>query len=436
MYTKGGVPVPLTELERQELAELRQENEKLKKEYEALDIRARNFARESFLIELMGEHCITPEEYAQGLKEFSIEFNTDRFLVVAIQNDNDLTNFISPHTATQEGLRYVRFLVRNVVEELINEKNHCQVILVRGGTYALVNLKEDTETGLASVYDAARRATEIFESHYDSILNFSISRVYEGCENIYKAYDDVMELIQYRAMAGDETRVLRYDLQTEAHLPKERVEHFEFEHALGSYIQSGDYEAARELVHKMLNAEFNHTRPTVQVFMIRAYGIINDILHVFDSFEEYFSPEFLVELQAGPRIVNAVSLADISRELDDIFDAIIARQQAREQEPGWVQRAVEYIDENYTDQNLNVANVADAVSINPVYLSRMLKKYRNIRPLDYIHQKRIEQAKILLGQGTTVKDTLTQVGYSSALTMNRAFRKFEDTTPGAFYREK
>jgi two-component system response regulator YesN len=76
------------------------------------------------------------------------------------------------------------------------------------------------------------------------------------------------------------------------------------------------------------------------------------------------------------------------------------------------------------------------VGINPVYLSRMLKKYRSIRPLDYIHEKRIAKAKSLLSQGITVKDTLGQVGYSSALTMNRAFRKFENTTPGAFYREK
>ena len=83
-----------------------------------------------------------------------------------------------------------------------------------------------------------------------------------------------------------------------------------------------------------------------------------------------------------------------------------------------------------------VIRVADAVDINPVYLSRMLKKYRNLKPLEYIHQKRIEKAKQLLGQGVTVKDTLPQVGYSSALTMNRAFRRFEDTTPGAFYREK
>lgn len=149
-------------------------------------------------------------------------------------------------------------------------------------------------------------------------------------------------------------------------------------------------------------------------------GIFNDILHVFDSLEEEFSPEFLVELQASPEL-SVPAPPEISRELDAIFDAIIARQQQEEQEPAWVQRAVDYMDASFTDQNLNVANVADAVGINPVYLSRMLKKYRNIRPLEYIHQKRIALAKTLLSQGITVKDTLSKVGYSSALTMNRRF---------------
>lgn len=426
----------LTPQEQAERTMLQQQLEQLKKDYEQLDIRVKNYARESFLVELMGDHHITPQEYENFLTEYDLNFSSDRFVIMSIQIDSDIENFIGRNTASQESLRRVRFLIRNVLEELLGEKNTCQVVLVRGETFAFINLREDEALALASIYDAAQRATELFEQHYDAIVTFSISRVCHGYQNIAAGYNDVIELIQYRTMAGDDTRVLRYDLQTEAHLPKERVEHFEFEHALGNYIQSGDYESARALVHKMLTAEFNHTRPTVQVFMIRAYGIINDILHVFDSLEEYFSPEFLVELQAGPRIVNATSLADISRELDDIFDAIIARQQTLEQEPAWVQRAVDYIDENYADQNLNVANVADAVGINPVYLSRMLKKYRNLRPLEYIHQKRIEQAKILLGQGVTVKDTLTRVGYSSALTMNRAFRRFENTTPGAFYREK
>ncbi len=424
----------MTDLEAQAL---RQENSRLRQQLEHYRTTAENFGRESFLVELMGRHQMNQEEYQRELQLNGLHFPSEYFAVVRIQVEPDITALLGPEASpSQEGLRHVRFLVRNVLEELIGEKNLCHVVTVQGQLTALVCLREESETGMASVLTAVQKAADLFENHYDTEVLFSVSRIHRGYQEIFRAYDEAESLVQYRAMAEDDTRVIQYDQKTEVSMEKQRVEHFEFEHALDNYIRQGDYEAARALVHRMLGAEFGHAKPTVQVFMIRAYGLINDILHVFDSLEEYFSPEFLVELQAGPRIVHATSLAEISRELDDIFDEIIRRQQAQEQEPAWVQRAVEYMDSHFSDQNLNVAGVADAVGINPVYLSRMLKKYRNIRPLEYIHQRRIEKAKQLLGQGVTVKDTLPRVGYSSALTMNRAFRKFEDATPGAFYREK
>lgn len=422
---------------KQELELLRRENEQLKKRLAEEKQRAINLGREAFLSDLMGSNRLTKEEFERNCREFSVRIETDRFLVVGISMEADITTIFGGDAhVDQEGFRYVRFLTRNVVEEMVGKDNICHVLTVQGDSVGLINLLQNAEEGLRSVEAALQRASELFEKHYDTVVTFTVSRVYQGYDALPLAYREICELSQYRIMAGDESRVLVYDMQTEHNLPKSRVEHFDFEHALGGYIRSGDYEAARALVHRMLDAEFNHTRPTVQVYMIRAYGIINDILHVFDSLEEEFSPEFLVELQAGPRIVGANSLQEISREVDAIFDAIIQRQQLEETEPIWLQKAVDYMDENFTDPNLNVSNVADAVGINPVYLSRMLKKYRNIRPLEYIHEKRIAKAKNLLGQGHTVKDTLTKVGYSSALTMNRAFKKFENTTPGAFYREK
>ena len=418
-----------------ELEALRAENDALKKEVSRQSRVVEELTREEFLSDLIGNNQLSPEEFEAKCRELRMNMSSGRFAVMSIEVISDEPFQLQNAPNNQEHLRYVRFLIRNVLEDLIREKNDCQLMVVRGDLAALLTLLEPGEAAMDSIAAAAERAVALFEEHYDTVVRFSISAEHQGYTTIPDALSEAKALLDYRAMAGDESPVLRYDRQTENHLPKERVEHFEFEHALGSYIRSGDYESARTLVHRMLEAEFGHARPTVQVYMIRAYGIINDILHVFDSLEEEFSPEFLVELQAGPRIVHAGSLQEISREVDAIFDAIIARQQQEEQEPGWVQRAVEYMDNNITDQNLNVAGVADAVNINPVYLSRMLKKYRNIRPLEYIHQKRIALAKDLLGQGVTVKDTLSQVGYTSALTMNRAFRKFENTTPGAFYRD-
>lgn len=420
----------------EELEALRRENAALKKELEQQTMNAANLAREAFLADLVGSNRLSPEEFQANCREFHVDLPSDRFALMAIVIHSDVPFSVGEEIPdNQESLRYVRFLVRNVMEDLVREKNICHVLTVQGELMGLLNLLEPDEVALESVAKAAEQAAKVFEAHYDTVVSFSVSGIHRGYTSIPTAFTQVKALLDYRAMAGDDARVLLYDQQTENHITKERVEHFEFERALGNHIRSGNYEAARELVHRMLDAEFGHTRPTVQVYMIRAYGIINDILHVFDSLEEEFSPEFLVELQAGPRIVHAGSLQEIFREVDAIFDAIIARKQEEEQEPLWIQRAVEYMDAHFTDQNLNVASIADAVSINPVYLSRMLKKYRSIRPLEYIHQKRIALSKELLSQGVTVKETLSQVGYSSALTMNRAFRKFEDTTPGTFYRE-
>ena len=420
----------------EELEALRRENAALKKELEQQTMNVANLAREAFLADLVGSNRLSPEEFQANCRDFHVDLPSDRFALMAIVIHSDVPFSVGEEIPdNQESLRYVRFLVRNVMEDLVREKNICHVLTVQGELMGLLNLLEPDEVALESVAKAAEQAAKVFEAHYDTVVSFSVSGIHRGYTSIPTAFTQVKALLDYRAMAGDDARVLLYDQQTENHITKERVEHFEFERALGNHIRSGNYEAARELVHRMLDAEFGHTRPTVQVYMIRAYGIINDILHVFDSLEEEFSPEFLVELQAGPRIVHAGSLQEISREVDAIFDAIIARKQEEEQEPLWIQRAVEYMDAHFTDQNLNVASVADAVSINPVYLSRMLKKYRSIRPLEYIHQKRIALSKELLSQGVTVKETLSQVGYSSALTMNRAFRKFEDTTPGTFYRE-
>ncbi len=420
----------------QELELLRQENQRLKKELEQERIRVENFAREAFLADLVGQNRLSPEEFQMNCQQLHVSLPSDRFAVMSIEIQSEIPFQVGGDIPdNQESLRYVRFLIRNVLEDLMGEKNICHVLTVQGDLIGLINLLEPEETAMDTVTAAAERASTLFETHYDTLIHFSVSGIHHGYTSIPAAYEQVQALLNYRTMAGDDTRVLLYDQQTERYMPKERVEHFDFEHALGNNIRAGDYEAARSLVHQMLEAEFGHCRPTVQVYMIRAYGIINDILHVFDSLEEDFSPEFLVELQAGPRIVSASSLQEISREVDSIFDAIIARQQAQEQEPQWVQNAINYMDENFTNQNLNVTGVADAVGINPVYLSRMLKKYRNLRPLEYIHQKRIALAKELLSQGVTVKDTLPRVGYSSALTMNRAFRRFEDTTPGTFYRE-
>ena len=210
--------------QQRELELLRQENAQLKQALEQEKVRSMNFAREAFLVDLLGKHQLTGKEYRQSLRELELNFPTPWFAVILIQIEPDIPALLGPKAAiSQESLRYVRFLVRNVLEELIGEKHICHVVTVQGQLTALVNLSEGTETAMDTVEQAAQRAASLFESHYDSAVLFSISRCHQGYQQIHEAYQEAESLMQYRIMAEDDASVIRYDQKTEVHMEKRRV---------------------------------------------------------------------------------------------------------------------------------------------------------------------------------------------------------------------
>ena len=115
------------------IAQLQSENRQLRQQLEESRIRAFNYSREAFFSDLMGSHQMTREEYDAATREFHLDFPSDWFAVLLIQVEPDVQALLGPEASpSQESLRYVRFLVRNVLEELIGETNVCHVIPFRG----------------------------------------------------------------------------------------------------------------------------------------------------------------------------------------------------------------------------------------------------------------------------------------------------------------
>ncbi|NTV88979.1 MAG: helix-turn-helix transcriptional regulator [Clostridiales bacterium] len=100
--------------------------------------------------------------------------------------------------------------------------------------------------------------------------------------------------------------------------------------------------------------------------------------------------------------------------------------------PPLLKTIILFANRNYSNPNININYVADYLDINPLYLSRLFKKHKGIGLLDYIHIMRLNEAKRLMNQGESAKSTASTVGYCSYLTMARAFKKYEGTTPGRF----
>lgn len=92
-----------------------------------------------------------------------------------------------------------------------------------------------------------------------------------------------------------------------------------------------------------------------------------------------------------------------------------------------------YIEENLCMETLCAQSVSDHFNISVSCVSREMKKCTGMVFLDYVHSKRIAMAKDLLTQGKrSVKEAAKEVGYSNSLAFNRAFHKYEGTTPGTY----
>lgn len=94
------------------------------------------------------------------------------------------------------------------------------------------------------------------------------------------------------------------------------------------------------------------------------------------------------------------------------------------------QKTAHYIDENYTDTNLSVANISEALNFNPSYLGTVFKNVYQISILQYITQIRMEHATSLLQTHSyLISEVANLVGFSDVYYFSKRFKKIYGLSP-------
>jgi len=91
----------------------------------------------------------------------------------------------------------------------------------------------------------------------------------------------------------------------------------------------------------------------------------------------------------------------------------------------------DYINE-FLDQNLTLANLAQVAQLSPTYFATLFKQSTGVSPHQFVIQRRIEQAKQLLRQGElTLSEIALQVGFAHQSYLNYHFKRIMGVTPKA-----
>ena len=360
---------------------------------------------------------------------------TDRYavLVVKIERWSDL---FSTEAQWLEATKHHFFLLHNMLHELLGRKN-CSVEGEKDyQMVCLVNLVQDYLAFKAELGALLDEMMEVLETEFGVSVTIAVSQEVRGLTELPEAYSQALEVLWYNNFLELDSQVIFYgDVNNDQqHMPMIRSDLTVLDKKLITKLQMNDAQGIKYVLHEMIDREFIQSRPTVKILRVRLGGICCKILDAMEELKEQLGDEFYFRLNPAPRIVEAETLSELTGNMDELFDAIAQRLNASAQEPKpqWVDRMQQYIAEHYMDENLGLTEVSAAFGITPSYATRVFKQYTGRGIYETIQHVRLAAAKSLMRSDRTMKEIARMVGYTSFLSMNRAFKKYEGTTPSRF----
>lgn len=94
-----------------------------------------------------------------------------------------------------------------------------------------------------------------------------------------------------------------------------------------------------------------------------------------------------------------------------------------------------YIESN-SEKDLNLDLLSEALFTSKFHLQRLFKKHYGVSPKQYLISKRVENAKAMLKEGTSVTETCFAVGFESLGSFSTLFKKRTGRSPSQFVKEQ
>ncbi len=388
--------------------------------------------RDHLLIGLLQEGAPLPPDYPLRLDSCGIRFHGNWFGLIHLQVVAvDAYAYVRGlgHTAYSEAQ-----LVVNIAE-LLREKLAGQqdVFLFKVQSEIMCILCGADQAGTGGrLMDTARELVEL-ERQVDGIRLFAaLSQVQEGFEGLRLARQQVRQITEYRALHLDVRPLLTCAVLEELPAyPRVRLD-IEKEQEVLTQFKSGHFRQASENFGSLFDREYLALANPLILLKHKCAQYLDALAAAArEMADRDIGPE-IAALRPEKRLLEAATYPEVRAQMEHVFGQLndLVLSCRREGSAAWIMDVKNYIRGNYTDPDLNVNRVADEFGKNPSYLSRSFLRLTGTSILDYIHFYRIQEAKILIGRGVTLVNAAAAVGYSNVLTMSRAFKKYEGTTPG------
>lgn len=400
-----------------------------KEKYESILIKQNLALKSNFIISLLkGRDTSMPVH--EFITSYDITFEHDNYgvIVIYIGNiDKDIWKINGKEDMDEYEL--IRFMIKNVVEEIINRNDWGYIVEVDNILACVINTEIQNDDIKKTLLAKVNEAKYFIEQNFKIGLVFAVSRLHTNIEDIYEAYNEAISALEYsRVMEKDET-VFYSDIEvqkeTRYHYPVENV------HKLNNHIKSADYKAANNIIENIFS-DLVKNSTSVEIARFLVLNIVGTIIKTLSEAEDVSESGFTDNIKLASQLMKCKTLVEMKRKTIYIVKNACDINRTRHEQVDYKIRDTiqQIVAENYAEPNFGIGSLADFIGKSPYYVSRIYKDQTGEGILDLINRVRIENAKELLNENLTQEVIAEKVGFTNVRTFQRAFKKIEGTTPG------
>ena len=384
--------------------------------------------REDFLLRaLQGTWNQDGEEDAFSAHQISLL--SDKFCAVLIRVESFDENLVGSRE-NSDTQRLLSLIFANIFEELC-AASHQGFIPELGAMrqVGLLNFRGAPDEALtADVCSICMKLSDLLTNHFGICFTWAVSEIQSGLQGIHTAYAQAVHAMNYRFLYGKGKSILYRDVKNRPFRYNSAAES-KASQILLNYVYQDSKETPAQATEAALACFEISPQDSCEAVQCIKYELTNTV----GKIARQIGPSLPEEDSLIRRLFDADTLFDYRAILEEALNQLRQLRLSSHETHTICDKAASYIQDHYTDPNLNNNALGNALNISPSYLSRLFKLQFGQAPLDYLYQLRIESAKELLSHtAMTMEDIAVRTGFLNGTALIKIFRKIEGITPGAY----
>lgn len=332
-----------------------------------------------------------------------------------------------------------KFIVKNILSEFFGEFSDVYTIEYDTMVGFIMNFSEKEGVKQKYLY-SVERAEEFIKKEFNVSFSMLCSNIQEGESAPVVAYGQIRDMLLYGSRSeGEELSDMFY---SEVNLPDDGVL-FSYpvlwEQQLLGAMRCGDTAGAIACIEEIIdsNQNVNSSIDVLRGIHCCLIGSMMKSLAEIDVTDETVCEKCLCLMEeiSGQRVVSGKEnfRERMVKYAEEICRLTAAGGKKSKQIHSYVMKTMQYIDENYMDQNLSLDKISDYLGIHKDYVSRLFKASKSMSVLEYINSVRMQHAIDFLEKTElTVREVAKEVGIGSVQTFNRIFKKMTGVSPSQY----